>query len=309
MKRALIAATAVALIACGPRVKPRGPAEEPSKIAATTGGPRPATRSVAPSQEVLIGEMCPSAVSGRPGVMPLVMRRLSWDDDRDNIAEVLERNMARQFSVLGWDGRRVGVFTVAGAATSPNNRTFASGSYAGGSACEIRVPGAEPRPEPECEKTLYSCALAIATLRPVGAAGTPPFEEDPDPTKFETGGVCAADGKVIVDIDGDGKTEAFPAAAFLDPFRAPAEEVSAVATGRSKCEPRFAARAVLPATDPRDWRGLDVVGVLDLDSDGRFEIIAIYNYQGRRTWAVYSAQTSSGRLDLVGESVPWPRPD
>lgn len=306
MERRIAVATAVVgLLGCGPRVNPEGPGTEPSvePVAKVT----PSRSSQPPTREVLVGEMCPAAAAGRAGVMPLVVRRLSWDDNREQVALVLERNMARQFSVLGWDGRRVGVFSVAGAASGPAG-TFAAGSYAGGGSCEARPSSTgESEPVPECEKTMLSCGLAVALVRPAGGAGSAPFEEDPDPAAFRPAGACTAGDKLLVDVDGDGAVEAFPTADFLGPMRAPAEEVLAVDAGSASCVPQFASRAVLPAGDPRDWRGLDIVGVLDLDGDGRSELIAAYNYQSRRTWAVYSAQSSAGRLDLVGEGVAWPR--
>ena len=95
MRFALILALAVG---CGPKVNPEGPATEPSSNDGSTSKPDPA-RPVAnpPLREVLIGEMCPAASDGRPGLMPTYMRRISWDDDRERMGDVLERNMARQF--------------------------------------------------------------------------------------------------------------------------------------------------------------------------------------------------------------------
>jgi hypothetical protein len=303
-RRALAAAITIAIAGgCGPRYDPRGPDTGPSE---TPPAPEPREAVGPPSRELMIGEMCPAAASGRPGVMPLVMRRLGWTDDRGEVAEALERNMARQFSVLGWDGRRVGVFSVIGAAEGPSG-VFAAGSYAGGSACEVPAPGGKTRAVPDCEKTLLSCGLAIAVLRPSGGAGAAPFEEEPDPAAFTPAGACVAGDRLVFDVDDDGRREAFRVSDFLDAFRAPADEVSAVPAGKAKCDPSFASRGVLPASDPRDWRGLDVVGVLDLDGDGRRELIAVFNYQTRRTWAIYSARSSAGRLDLVGEGVAWPR--
>lgn len=306
MKRTtwIVAATLLASVGCGPRYKPKGPSAEPSKTTKAAPRRRPAARP--PAQEVLIGEMCPAAVKGRPGVMPVIMRRLSWTDSREEMAEVLERNMARQFSVLGWDGHRVGTFSVVGSAEGAAG-VYAAGGYAGGSACETHGPTGETRPIPECEKTMLSCALSIAALKAPGGLGAPPFDEQPDPLELPTGGACVTKGKLLFDVDRDGHPEAFRTADFLDPFRAPAEEVSSIAAGKAKCEPHFAVRAALPATDPRDWRGLDILGVIDLDGDGRDELVAAYNYQTRRTWAIYSARSSSGSLDLVGEGVPWPR--
>jgi hypothetical protein len=45
--------------------------------------------------------------------------------------------------------------------------------------------------------------------------------------------------------------------------------------------------------------------VVDLDGDGRREIVMVYQYATRRTWAIYSATATSSRLDLVGEAEPW----
>ena len=62
---------------------------------------------------------------------------------------------------------------------------------------------------------------------------------------------------------------------------------------------------VVPAADPRDWKGLDLLGVVDLDDDGRPELIFAYHYADRHTWAIYSPQRTAAGLDLVGEGVPW----
>ena len=94
------------------------------------------------------------------------------------MTDVLERNMAKQFSVFGWQGKRVGLFTSAGAATS-SGTTFAMGAYGGGSACE--TAGANPRPIPECEKSMLSCALAVGVLRPAGGFGSGAVRRGPRP--------------------------------------------------------------------------------------------------------------------------------
>jgi hypothetical protein len=249
--------------------------------------------------------MCPKAAAGRPGVLPLFLRNVGWQSQAADVSAPLERRSARQFMVLGWDGRRVGVFSVAGAA-EVDDGVAAIGAFAGTSPCEKKsVPGQGKELEADCVTAQAHCGVAVAVLEPSGGFEARPAEEDPDPATVEPAGMCVANGLLLVDVDGDGTSEAFPAAGFLDESRGPADEVGAVAAGGASCAPRFAARAVVPPGDPRDWRGMDVVGVADFDGDGRREIVCVYQYAGRRTWALYSATDFPGRLDLVGEAVPW----
>ncbi len=294
------------LTTCGPRVNPAGPEADPTVAESGSGTTPPkALPTSSVSREVIVGEMCPAAKDGRPAIMPTFMRRISWDDDRERISDVLSRGMAKQFSVFGWQGKRVGLFTSVGASKS-GGHTHAMGSYAGGSACE--TAGVNPRAVPECEQAMLSCGLALGVLRSSGGHGSAPFEEDPDPDEFKVGGACMSGKHLVLDVDGDGRTESFPASEFLNSFREPSDEVVATHGKTATCDTQFAIRGVLAAADPRDWRGLDLLGVVDLDGDDRFELVLAFNYQDRRTWAVFSPQSSSGRLDLVAEGQPWPRP-
>jgi hypothetical protein len=255
------------------------------------------------TRDVLIGEMCPKAAAGRPGVLPLFLRNVGWQSQAADVSAPLERRSARQFVVLGWDGRRVGVFSVAGAA-EVDDGVAAIGALAGTSPCEKKsAPGQGKELEADCVTAQAHCGLAVAVLEPSGGFEARPAEEDPDPAAVEPAGMCVAKGLLLVDVDGDGTSEAFPAAGFLDESRGPADEVGAVAAAGATCTPRFAARGVVPPGDPRDWRGMDVVGVADFDGDGRREIVCVYQYAGRRTWALYSATDFPGRLDLVGDAV------
>ena len=302
--------------ACGPRVNPEGPGAGPDEVVerAAPG----AARARPPMREMLIGEMCPNGAAGRPAVMPLFLRAVTWSDNGEEVSTAIERRRARQFSVLGWDGRRAGIFSVAGAAEVGRERKAAVGAYAGESPCaranQTRRGKRMPGDFAACIKSQAHCGLALAVLEPNGG-GAAPFEEDPDPASFPVSGACVAGDKLIVDIDGDGAEEAYPVAAFLDPVRAPAEEVSAVPRGKDRCKPTFSARRVLPPSAPKRWRGrnlhhwlgLDLLGVIDIDGDSRREIVVSYHYADRRTWAVYSALSTVGRLDLVGEAIPWPR--
>lgn len=290
----------VCLAACGPRVRPDW-ADEKDKPAVKVARVTP----VAPGRGVLIGEMCPDGAGGRPGVAPLIVRGLSWSDDAHDVATQLERN-ARAFAVIGLDGRRAGVFEVLGAADVGLPGEVAVGSYAGRSPC---TPFSEEGGAPEdaaCMKVTKGCGLAVASIDRLSAETA----ELPD---VATGAACVSGGSLVVDLDGDGATESFPLAQFVDPVRAPAEEVLAAPVVSPSCTPRFALydQVVKPAPepdeadDPRYHVTLDIVGVADLDGDGRHELVVSFRYPERRTFTVYSALRQSGRLELVGEAVPW----
>lgn len=297
----------VALLSCGPRFDPKSPDKGPREVEGQVSVPKKATGKP-PAREILLGEMCPNAAADRPAVKPIIVRHVVWEDSDEAVVRPIESRSARQFSILGWDGRRVGLFTAAGAADTNGQGTVATGSYAGGSPCQPKGSGAKDVSfDQECVDSLAHCGLAVALLEPSAGYGAKPYEEDPKAATFHLSGACAVDGKLVVDIDSDGKTEAFELSDFIDAFRGPSEEVISVDKPKKSCKPKFAARGVVPKGDPRDWLGLDILGVLDLDGDGRPEIVAGYNYPDRRTWAVYTAQASSGRLDLVGEGIPWKR--
>jgi hypothetical protein len=300
--------TAGLLAGCSSRAKNApvaGPKAPVPKVAADE--PAPGT---APLREVLVGEMCPQAAMSRPAVIPLVARRVSWTADLDEVSRPVERGAARQFSVLAWDGRRAGLFSVIGATDVGADVDVAAGSYAGASPCSELKSGADSgaaaEDNPDCVASQQGCGLAISVLQPPGRESVP-VDEQPDPAQLSIGGACVAEGKLVVDLDGDGLFEAFATDRFVEALRAPADEVIAEQLLKAPCEPRFAVRHVIPPGDPRDWRGLDLLGVLDLDGDGRHEIVLAYHYADRRTWAVYSARATSTRLELVGEAVPWRR--
>ncbi|HVV84689.1 MAG TPA: hypothetical protein VHE35_16600, partial [Kofleriaceae bacterium] len=247
--------------------------------------------------------------AGRPGIAPLAARTVAWTADADELAAPLERGQAGAFAVLGVDGRRVGVFSAIGMVEQgpPGSPKVAVGSYAGGSACSRPAPAGTPPPEdPACVAATGGCGLAVATISTGGA-----FQplEAPD---VRLGGACVSGDAVIVDIDGDGTPEVFPLAGFLDAGRAPADELSAAAAVPAPCTPTYTHYGIAVAldaadTDPRHRVTIDLLGVLDLDADGRMELVLGLRYSERRTIAVYSAQESAARLSLIGESEPWPK--
>lgn len=305
---AALVAGCAGMLACGPRFDPKSPDKGPREAEGQVSPLPKRAGGKPPVREVLLGEMCPKAAADRPAVKPIIVRHVIWEDSDEAVVRPIESRTARQFSILGWDGRRVGLFTAAGAAQALDQGTVATGSYAGGSPCQPPVKSADDiRFDPECVASLDHCGLAIALLEPSAGLDAKPYEEDPDAATFELSGACAVDGKLLVDIDDDGTTEAFVLTDFVDAFRGPSDEVISVDKPTGTCKPQFATHGAVPKGDPRDWLGLDILGVLDLDGDGRPEIVAGYNYPDRRTWAVYTARSSSGRLDLVGEGIPWKR--
>lgn len=298
---------AASIVGCRPKAAPAGPGTKPAKD--PEAAPQLERTLPAPAREVVIGEMCPAAAGGRPAVLPVFARKLAWLSGDDDVATPIRSNGVRQFSVYGWTGDRAGVFSVAGSAEVGLERPAAIGAYAGRSPCVVRTDGdAEGVADPVCVAAQTNCGLAVAPLEAGGGFGSRPYGEDPDPFALRTTGACVVGGKLVVDIDGDGVDESFPTASFLGPVRAPADEVSAVPGTKVDCKRAFSLRHVLPPTDPKHWRGLDLLGAVDIDGDGRFELVLSYHYSDRRTWAVYTARSGSGRLELAGEAMPWPRP-
>jgi hypothetical protein len=249
-------------------------------------------------QPVLIGQMCPSAAAGRPAIRPLFRRAERWTDRAAEVASPVERYGARQFSVLAWNGRRAGLFAVAGSAAL-DGAVLAIGGYAGRSPCEKPRGLAAGGRDPACVAVLRDCGVAVGVIEPAGGYGARPVEEDPDPPDLSVGGGCVAGGLLLVDIDGDGAPEAYPARAFADPGAGgPAAEVAAVDhAGRATCPVLFAARDLLG--------GMDLLAVFDADADGRNELVVGFQRAGRSMWALYAATATPARLDRVAVAEAW----
>jgi len=288
---------------CGPKVRPDLPDDEPSPVAN-----RPVGKTHAPpGRNVLVGEMCPEGAAGRPGVAPLLVRGVGWNDDADDVTAQLERS-AHSFAVLGLDGKRAGVFEVLGVADVGLPSDVAIGSYIGRSPCAPGTTDGGAADDALCLAATGGCGLAVASIDrgAPGDAGEVP--------ELTVGGACLAGDSLIVDIDGDGAAESFPLGQFIDAVRAPAEEVLAAPVVGVACEPTFALYnlVIVPppedagtADDPRYHVTIDIIGVADLDGDGRRELAIAFRYPDGRTLGLYSAIAQSGRLELVGQAIPW----
>jgi hypothetical protein len=267
-------------------------------------------------RQVLLGEMCPQGAGGRPAVAPLVLRNVGWTDNATDVTSVVERGSVPRFVVFGVDGKLAGAFDTMGVVDVGLPQQVAAGAYAGASPCTYGAPAiAKPKAgeittraeDPKCGVATGSCGLAVGEV-------THPNDEHVAPT-YITGGACISGDQLAVDIDGDGRIESFPLAGVLDGTRSPAPEWSASPTATAACDPKFALYGVQlsaaadpgKAVDPKSVVSLDVLGVVDLDGDGRRELVLALKFSTVRTIVVYTATSQPQRLELAGEATSFPR--
>lgn len=254
----------------------------------------------------MIGEMCPQAAAGRPAVAPLVMRKETWIDAAPELANVVERGSVPRFVVFGVDGKPAGAFDTMGLADIGLTQAVAAGSYVGGAPCSKDAGGGQRTDDPKCVAATRGCGIAVGELaRP----------DDPPPSpRFGTGGACLSGESIAVDIDGDGAMELFPIASVLDGARSPSAEWTASPVVGASCTPQFQLLG-LQVKPPADGKpveakhlvGLDVLGVVDLDGDGRRELVIALAFPTVRTIAIYTATGSAQRLELAGEAQAFQR--
>lgn len=290
-------------VGCGPVVRPGQPGDEPGPVARMEQ-PRP---RVTGGRQIVIGELCPQAAGGRPAIAPLVMRTATWIDAPSELASVIERGSVPRFAVFGVDGKVAGVFDTLGLTELGIGPQVASGAYVGGMPCTADAGGGQRTEDPRCTSATGGCGIAVGELA---------RHDDPPPLPaFQTGAACVAGDALAVDLDGDGAPEHFPLAAVLDGARGPAAEWTATPAAGGACAPTFAlydARltpVVEPGRpiDPKHVVGLDVLAVVDLDGDGRQELVLALKFPTVRTIAVYTAPESARRLELAGEAQSFPR--
>lgn len=300
----LIGGALASILGCGPRFRPEGPEGEPTPVIRNER-PHPAATN---GRHVMIGEMCPTGAAGRPAVAPLVLRGVQWTDKPDEIANTVERGATPRYVVFGQDGKPAGVFDTVGLADVGLAQPVASGAYVGGGPCGIDSPKGGRIDEPKCMAAFGGCGLAVGEL---GRS-----DDLPETPKFETGTACLAGDTLAVDIDGDHVLEAFPLDQILDGIRAPAGEWSATPTAAAPCEGHFQLYGIaldgkvdpkVGKPDPKQTVTLDVLGIVDLDGDGRKELILALQFATVRTIVVYSPLDAAQRLELVGEGPAFPR--
>ncbi|HEV7536336.1 MAG TPA: hypothetical protein VGP90_11920, partial [Acidimicrobiia bacterium] len=147
---------------------------------------------MAGSHARLVGFMCPRGELGRPALAALADRTAtSWVGDTAALRRVLASGRPTELAVLGFDGRRTGWFTPAGLVEGKLSAATAIGAYAGA------LPCADEATANACEAATGGCGLAV---------GAP---DGDDPTPAPGTGACVVGQSLVVDTDGDGRSEAF----------------------------------------------------------------------------------------------------
>jgi hypothetical protein len=298
------------LAGCAPTMKV--PAEPPEPAPGVVNKLSPAPTG----HEVVVGELCPQGAAGRPAVAPLLVRNVGWSDNATDLGAILERGSVPRFAVYGIDGKLAGAFDTMGTVDIGLPQEIATGAYAGAPPCTYGLtakakndPGTiQTRAEdPKCMAATNGCGLAIGPLTH--------GEQLPDVPNYVTGGACVSGDQLAVDIDGDGRVESFPLAGVLDSIRGPASEWVASPTATASCTPSFQIydiKLAAPAgpkrpADPRATVTMDVLGVVDLDGDGRRELVLALRFPTTRSIVVYTASETAQRLDLAGEATAFPK--
>ena len=283
--------------ACGPSVRPDKPfPEEP--VAHRERPPVPQRGG----RQIVVGELCPQGAAGRPAVAPLMMRTTQWIDTATEVTNAVERGSVPRFVAFGVDGKVAGVFDTVGLADITLGQSVAAGTYVGAAPCTSDAGQGQRTGDPRCTSATNGCGLVVAEIsRPGDALETP---------GYSTGGACLSGDALAVDIDGDGVAELFPLAGMLDGIRGPAQELSANRNLRATCTPKFVQYDVRLVPEPEPGKQpdakavvmLDLLGVVDLDGDGRKELVIALRFPAVRTVVVYSASSLPERLELVGEA-------
>ncbi len=275
MLRSWLLVMAVVVAACRPAAVPGAPS--PTAGARAARAARVLRAPAAPGAGgILVGFVCPAGAEGRPLFLAAALRRShDWTAEPEELRDTLARGRVREIGALGYSGRLAGRFTPLGPVDLGRPGVMALGAYAGAAPC------ADEATASECVAATSDCGLA---------AGSVVLEEAPRPPAR---GACAAGGHLVVDVDGDGRTEGFALAELASAL----EEVGVSPDAGAGCTPRFAGSL---------GEGIDLLGVADLDLDGRFEVaVSAREGGGGRRIAIYGAGETPARLDLLGVvSIP-----
>jgi hypothetical protein len=215
----------------------------------------PASAPAVPGRRVAIGRLCPDPELFTPIV---ALEDGQWLTDRAFLSGQIARGMMTELRVVTWKGRSI--FRVAGMTDRG-----ATGGLAGGAPCD-------DLPDPtECRAVYGACAVALGPVTP--------FDE----THPDMGTACTANGRVVVDVDGDGHPESFPAAELA---RAP-EELDGEPVAADFCGAGAGGAAL--------GGGAAVLAVVDVDGDERRDLLV----STAAGWYLYAARQRSTHLVRV----------
>lgn len=297
--RVWAAAVAWVVVGCAPSVRPQGPGAAPS-------GPGEVTPSTGGGGSLLLGEVCPAAAEGRAAFAPLVAHAVRFETAPDELDAILTRGGTSRVTVLGHDGARAGVFDPIGVEESALPQRVAPGVYVGHGPCSSAVGPDDRTEHAGCNAAARGCGLALAELDP------PVPDREPSLAPTQLGRACVTGEDLAVDLDGDGAPERYRLGDFLDGARVPAERIDAQPPGPAPCTPTFSTfgLALAPgfepgaAVDPKYVVELDVLGVIDLDRDGRREVIVAVRYPTARTVVVFGSRGGDA-LERLAEADAW----
>ena len=278
--RFLIALWPAVSLACGSAPPaPSSPEQDQKASKAAKPAPRPVS-------DLILGEVCLSRAQGRPAVTAAFRGAPLWRPT--DTGQLFARRAVRQLQVFGWHEPRAGLFTVVGGARLAAGENIGVGSYVGRHPC---VDDDDER-DATCVEVLGDCSLALGRLEASSGFGAKPIEEDTEPPAIAAAPVCVAQELVIVDIDGDGKFERFPLAAFVDDVGF-ADEVSARPGSGPACQSKG-------VSGRGPGQPITVVVAADLNRTGRNQLVVARRVDGRLSWQIYQAWGSSGRLVKAG---------
>ncbi len=279
-----------ALFSCGATpTRPKDPGKTPPTKAGSESKKVNQLRQRPALNPILLGLYCPEIAMGRPGIRPLMARISVWTEDKEEFDSAIASRSVKQFSVLGWPGRRAGLFSVAGLARVSSG-SLAIGSYQGASVCNTAALGKESSDDASCVAQTQGCALALAQIGLSSGFEAPPYGEDPDSTTIAFGGGCEIGNVLMVDMDSDGKNEYFLLDDLMSQEAAPVELPAS--SGTHTCVPSFA--SVINSKLVR-------LATLDVDGDGRMEILF---QRGKEEFLLYGAPNHPARLELLARYAP-----
>ncbi len=287
MRAALL--VCVGVVSCGRQAshgaEPMGPLRSPAPLVRPVP-PSPSSDRLGDGvARYVVGEFCVHESLPQPQLFPLFARDdRGWTDEISAVRDPVA-TLAQRFNVLGFDGERRGEMVTEPGVPPASGQGF-SGAYHGAGdlgPCNYVRPDGRRVLLAACGDA-GGCGIAVA------------LADQPKPPSILPASVCVTNGVLTGDLDGDGAPEAFS----FEALRGNASAEGHPLEGAQCANPRFAwyRQRVGGAL-------FDVLGVADLDGDGRVELmVAYYSKGGPRTVVLYSlAAPPALRLDRVAEST------